>query len=241
MLSRDAFLSDTLGEDAFQLDYAPELAKCLRDAGSELRRELDGPARHVFVSAKVPVSDPACVAALEDLGLRLVDTNVQLERGFDAPWTETSAEAGHAIGWSTAEDRKAVAHLAGRSFRFSRFHLDPRIPREAADRTKARWAENFFTAERGDAMVVARREGEVVGFLLLLHAGSDLVIDLVATAPEHRGRSLASAMIGFAGRESKGFDRMLVGTQLANTPSLRLYEKLGFRVCGASYVLHRHP
>jgi hypothetical protein len=33
---------------------------------------------------------------------------------------------------------------------------------------------------------------------------------------------------------------MIVGTQAANPDSLRLYENLGFRVSGASYVLHLH-
>lgn len=241
MLARDAFLTSALREDAFRLDYAPELGDALGDVGSELRRELVGPACHVFVSAKVPTPDTACVAALEGLGFRVVDTNVQLERELAAPWPKSPTAAGYAVGWSAPEDQEAVAHLAGQSFRSSRFHLDPRIPREAADRVKACWAANFFSGERGNAMAVAHREDEAVGFLLLLHAGSELVIDLVATGAEHRGRGLAAAMIRFAARKCPDFETLVVGTQVANTPSLRLYEKLGFRVRGASYVLHRHP
>ena len=31
-----------------------------------------------------------------------------------------------------------------------------------------------------------------------------------------------------------------VGTQVANLPSVRLYEKLGFRLAAAQYVFHFH-
>ena len=77
----------------------------------------------------------------------------------------------------------------------SRFHLDPRIPRETAHRIKARWAENYFTGERGDAMVVARRGSETAGFLQLLRGDAVLVIDLIAVDARHQRRNLASAMI----------------------------------------------
>jgi RimJ/RimL family protein N-acetyltransferase len=31
-----------------------------------------------------------------------------------------------------------------------------------------------------------------------------------------------------------------VGTQIANLPSIRLYEKLGFSLVKSAYVMHRH-
>jgi hypothetical protein len=33
---------------------------------------------------------------------------------------------------------------------------------------------------------------------------------------------------------------MRVGTQIANIPSLRLYERLGFTMAESAYVLHAH-
>jgi ribosomal protein S18 acetylase RimI-like enzyme len=142
-----------------------------------------------------------------------------------------------------AGDREAVASLAGRAFRFSRFHLDPAIPRGLADRVKAGWAANFFAGARGDAMVVAEQDGAVAGFLLLLRGPSDgVTIDLIAVAPESARQGLARAMIGFAaqgagGARPKGWR---VGTQAANIASVRLYESLGFRLSQAQFVLHHH-
>jgi len=41
--------------------------------------------------------------------------------------------------------------------------------------------------------------------------------------------------------ESSHLERIVVGTQISNTRSLRAYGRLGFRVCSATHVLHRHP
>jgi len=190
-----------------------------------------------FAYARLPTADVRSVQLLEDAGFRLVDTGITLEadvlRGEDG--------AGAAARSARPADAAAVGALARSAFRFSRFHLDPRIPARLADEIKAQWAGNFFAGKRGDYMVVTEHAGEVAGFLQLL-AGPDsvLTIDLVAVAEAHRGRGLATAMIRFAARECGAPARLRVGTQSANVPSLRLYERLGFTVAATSFVLHRH-
>ena len=67
-----------------------------------------------------------------------------------------------------------------------------------------------------------------------------LIIDLIAVEPSHQGNGLATAMIKFAADYCGKWQRMLVGTQVSNIPSIRTYEKLGFRMCGSSYVFHYH-
>jgi ribosomal protein S18 acetylase RimI-like enzyme len=239
MLTRDTFLTGLLGREAGRVAYSETLRETLADPDSKLCRELTASSLQ-FVDAKVPAADAACVAALEELRFHLIDTNVSLERAWDPPLSSTACPAGYEIGFAAPADRTGVARVAGQSFAFSRFHLDPRIPPETADRIKARWAENFFSGERGDAMTVARRGGDIAGFLQLIAAGRTLVIDLIAVDPSHRRRGLAPALIAYAMSGLAGFDRIQVGTQVANTASLRLYEELGFRCCGARYVLHRH-
>jgi ribosomal protein S18 acetylase RimI-like enzyme len=143
-----------------------------------------------------------------------------------------------------AADCAAVRKVAEASFRFSRFHLDPKIPNDVADRIKGDWAENYFRGARGDGMVVAELDGEVAGFLQLLWSGPKLVIDLIAVAPHAARRGLARGMISFAWTKGTGDERgpssMLVGTQAVNIPSCRLYEGLGFRLSAASIVMHHH-
>ncbi len=89
-------------------------------------------------------------------------------------------------------------------------------------------------------MVVPTYQGRAVGFLQLLSRDETLIIDLIAVDKTHQGRGLATAMIKFAADSCGDWKRMLVGSQVANIPSARTYEKLGFRMCDSSYVFHYH-
>ena len=138
------------------------------------------------------------------------------------------------------DDADAVVRVAGAGFSKSRFHADPQIDRVIANRIKADWAGNFFAGKRGDWMVVAEREGQIAGFLQLLGRDGHLVIDLIAVDSAARGKRLATNMIEHASASLMPGAPMRVGTQLANTASVRLYESLGFRLVRAEHVLHCH-
>ena len=222
-VERDAWLSTLLDRPALRLVAATDGEAVL-------------PPGAFFATAKLPAEDVADASFLADAGFRVVDTALT----FAAAASEIPADDGSPLRIAAPDDRAAVAAIARDGFRFSRFHLDPHIPPALAGRIKAAWAENFFAGRRGDAMIVASVDGAVAGFLQLLKLGNDrLVIDLVAVAARWRGRGLARAMIGRAAR-TMGAAELVVGTQAANTPSIRLYEGLGFRLTGAQLVLHHH-
>jgi ribosomal protein S18 acetylase RimI-like enzyme len=238
----DPWLTQRLQKDAYLLSLDEALVRRSQSLEApeivDLKRLLNQP---VFISCKVATADLPWASLLEDLGFRLVDTAVLLEKPLGG---KVEIPAGRAeVRWAKAADRKQVMAVAGRSFRFSRFHLDVKIPTATAHRLKAEWAGNFFTGGRGEAMLVAVVEDRVAAFLLLLQGPEkDVTIDLMAVDPDHRQVGLASHLIAQAMVHygDQGRDRMLVGTQIANVPSLRLYEKLGFRVCATNYVFHYH-
>jgi ribosomal protein S18 acetylase RimI-like enzyme len=192
----------------------------------------------VFAYAKVPAADIAEVWQLAGAGFRVVDTALS----FDGRITGVAVDG---IRFATPEDRESVAHIAATAFRYSRFHLDPFVPKAVADVIKSTWAMNYFEGKRGDGMVVAERDGRVVGFLQLLWASPDqLVIDLIGVEPSYQGQGVGRRMIVHAALCGTGDGRvptvMSVGTQAANRPSVRLYESLGFRLNAAQYVMHSH-
>ena len=81
---------------------------------------------------------------------------------------------------------------------------------------------------------------KIVGFtLLLVPTDSEVVIDLIAVDDAYRRRGIAAEMIAFVESQFAPA-QLVVGTQVANLPSVRLYEKLGFRLAGAQYVFHFH-
>jgi GNAT superfamily N-acetyltransferase len=222
-LTKDVWLSDVM---------ARPVHKASIDADADVA--LDRP--HGFYFSRVPATEIRKVDALAAVGFRIVDAGVTLER----EQAGRVANGGNVVRAAVPQDREAVADIARRGFKFSRFHLDPQIPRALADEIKAQWAENFFRGQRGDTMVVAEVGGKPGGFLQLLHADDGaLVIDLIAVAAGHRGKGIGSAMIAWAAQHASG-SRMRVGTQAANVGSLRFYENLGFRTVATAYVMHLH-
>jgi ribosomal protein S18 acetylase RimI-like enzyme len=226
----DPWLSGILGRPALRLARADV-------PSNEWKSRLKSD--DLFVTAKLLADRTAEMRLLQDLGFRTIDAALTFETVRLA-----ATPADPRVRLARPDDCAAVARLAGHCFVFSRFHLDPAIPKSLANMVKASWAANFFKGQRGDGMVVAEHNGSVAGFLQLLWAGSVLVIDLIAVAPQSARQGLARAMIGFAaakgtgdGRQPSGFR---VGTQAANAPSVRLYESLGFRFTQAQFVLHHH-
>jgi len=187
-----------------------------------------------FVDAKLGVGDIQGVALLQASGFRLVDTTIQLDR----PVAHGRTTAG--VRPAEPKDRQTVERLAEQSFTFSRFHQDPDIPRSVADRIKRAWVGNYFEGKRGQHLLVAEVAGEIAGFLQLLQQDSLLTIDLIAVDARHRGKGLAGRMIGGAEAMLPEIEHLRVGTQAANTRSLRSYIADGFSFFSAQHVLHFH-
>lgn len=229
-LEKDPWLSGVLERPAWRVTEA--------SGGASLAELKAGGSQ--FATARLPATDTQGAGELEAFGFRIVDAALT----FDIDVVRAPERDVH-VRFARAGDAAAVEAIAGSGFRFSRFHLDPAIPEALAHRIKAAWAGNWFRGARGDGMVVAEDSGRVAGFLLLLW-GRDhrLVIDLIAVDSASRGRGLAGAMIGFTARNGTGDARrpagLLVGTQAANVPSVRLYESLGFRLRDSQFVLHHH-
>ncbi len=235
-LVADPWLARCLGRDVFRL---PEGVP-----GGATSGELDvvselccGVARGSMVYTRVPVGDVPAVGALQRVAFRLVDTTVTLDR----PLFDRCEPAGGEIRPARPSDEAQVVALARTSFGHSRFHQDPAIGADRADRLKSEWVANFFRGRRGDALVVATDRGRVIGFLLALAADDDaVVIDLVAVDESCRGRRIAGALTRAVQSDFAQATGLRVGTQLANAAALRAYQGLGFAVTSAAYVLHFH-
>ena len=209
-----------------------------------VREELHGVAgqdEHVLVYAKVPSDAVQTCERLVKSGFLPVDVGVLLEstgRAF-------LPEAHHPIRHVSLEERESVGQVAESCFRWSRFHLDPRIPNGVANLVKRRWVESYVDGSRGDALYVAHRESRPVGFLAAMRTidenGEIAVIDLIGVDPSLHGQGIGQALVRqFEEDYSNGGCRLGVGTQAANPSSIRFYESQGFRLSRSEYVLHAH-
>ncbi|HET8892659.1 MAG TPA: GNAT family N-acetyltransferase [Gaiellaceae bacterium] len=213
MIREDGWLSERIGHPVFTVDDPSAVP--------------DGDSPRMY-QARVPVEQVAVVRAFTSRGFSVIDTTLTLER---AP---VSAEAEDDVVRASPEQRDAVVEIARTSFRWSRFHLDPEVPDEAANRIKADWIGSYFDGTRGDELLVALDAHGPAGFLAVLVAADGAhVIDLVAVAERARGRGFARALTAASGATR-------VGTQAANVAATGLYESMGFSLARAEYALHLH-
>lgn len=237
----DQWLAKLIGKACYRVSLA---GWTVGDAHDRVRRQrLDEIARtESFVYAKVSTESREVSRWLQEQGFFLIDTAITLEKSISVDRSSDDCnDVSFCVRLAQPGDADEVAALAARAFSSDRFHADPLIPNETADRIKAQWARNFFRGERGDAMIIAETDGAISGFnQILLPRDGSLVIDLIAVAPEHRGRGIAAAMTRSAETAFDNIERILVETQIANKPSLTLYQSVGFRLSNSKYVFHRH-
>ena len=238
-LHRDVWLTERLGCNVYQISI-----EALVNANGEITAgDLDSQLTQLqtppaFAYIKVSTEAPQHVKPLLQWGFTLVDTNLQFEQSVTHPGTPPSDVD---VRLAEASDEDEIADLARRSFDHSRFHADEQISDEVADNIKAQWTRSYFRGKRGDAMIVAIDHGRIAGFLLaMMSVDGAMVVDLVAVDEDMRGRGVSGVMIWFAQAQFPRAVCLRAGTQLANRPAIRCYERLGFQLVNSHYVLHFH-
>lgn len=224
----DRWLAGIMGVDVFRFGAKDVTADAVRE-------HMHG--RTAFYFSKVETDDVATTTALSRVGFFVADVNVT----FSALPREIRGEpsAGIDVGGIPDGKKEDVLAIAHDSFRFTRFHLDPWVSKATADLVKKEWVRNYAEGKRGDHLFVASN-GQPVGFLCALAQGEARVIELIGVARSAQRIGVARTMIArFAEHYAKASE-LMVGTQVANVPSIRMYESMGFRLKSSQYVLHLH-
>lgn len=233
----DPWLSSIIDKKTYRLEINNENSPGL-NSETDLRMHKLFQEKNIFIYTKIPCTAIETILFLERNSFRLVDTNLifskkVLSNNMQIPNCK--------LRFAEPGDLEKVSFIAESSFSFSRFHLDPLIPDNIANKIKSEWVSNYFYGRRGDYLVIAEIDNNIAGFLLLLKGSSnELIIDLIATGHEYRGKGIAKEMIRFTESRLSSCQIIEVGTQLANVTSIGLYESLGFRLKKANYVFHYH-
>lgn len=176
---------------------------------------------------------PEAVAMLEGRGLRRERLLLVLRRPLDAahplPAVRTSdlpdLERSSFVAERDAEDWVALNALA--------FASHPEQGAMSLADLGRRTAEPWFDPED---LLLARRGGELVGFVWLKREGApaEPEVYVVATAPSVQGHGVAGQLLGEALRRlaDAGEDSVLLYVEGDNTSALALYERWGFVEAG---------
>lgn len=233
---KDDWLSEIIGRDTYKLVVDESLVARTKNFFPKWLEQFKG--LKIFIHSKIPTNQLSYAHFLEKSGFNLIDTNVRLNKLSEL--RKNSKLANNCkLRFTKPEDKKQVVNLAKNNFRFSRFHLDPLIDNSIADCIKGKWVENYYRGKRGDNLIVATVAEKIAGFLLLIKDNQKLIIDLIAVDSKYRGQKIASDMIIYAESLIKCTE-LMVGTQMTNIPSIRLYENLGFKMFSSEYVFHFH-
>lgn len=173
-------------------------------------------------SAAALPSEPWFPALLEEAGFSTVNEVIFMEWRGDATATELSDGL---LRPMKPEDVPAVATIDHQAF--------DRLWR-LSDKALSQALSQAASA------TVAERGGRVLGYQMsTAHAfGAHLARLAVAPAEQRRGLGRSLAISALQALSQRGYRRITVNTQRDNLPSLRLYERLGFRRTGQDYPVY---
>ena len=197
-----------------------------------------------LVHTAVDQRDVSVLEMLASSGFYPVETALALE--MDLASVRTPAAVGRApvqLRRATDPDLDRLCRIAATGFWADRFHLDPNLSDDAANRRYVRWlqrayedGETLFTYERADT-------GRVIGFYLVRPVTEALAdLTLVALDPAEVGRGLGSVLYRLVLDEcaAMGFLRAQTRTVAHNLPALNILTALGFAVTSARIGMHWH-
>ncbi len=133
-----------------------------------------------------------------------------------------------------------IVDIAKKSFNYSRFFNDPKLPQEQARNIYLHWTECAFGQEN-KYFVISEREGNLAGYILFTFNEDGSIIELIAVDEKYQGqrvgKSLIHTMESFV--IDQGIKKIKVGTQVNNIVAAQFYNAMGFKYvsCGSMYHL----
>lgn len=127
---------------------------------------------------------------------------------------------------ATVDDAAAIATVIAASFAQYRGRL---VPESGAFRETA--ATIAAELDRGSGAIVAQRNSEVLGCVLVEEKEGDLYFGRLSVLPSARGRGLARQLIEAVETEARrrGLAGVRLGVRIVLTDNQRLFQALGYR------------
>ncbi len=201
-----------------------------------------------FVSAKIEAADALSALGLGRAGFDVVDNELTLiaDRATE-PASPDPPPLPPGIELLVGDGLTGVSLEAlGGLYDYSRFHADPRVGPERADRLWALAVENQATREGRPVVLLV--EGDRAVGIISCRPEADLAAAIgaavgdwfmVGVAPGYRRRGLGRVMLAAAlAHGLKRYDLIQVSTQAYSPGAVHFFLSGGFRLCRAGLSLH---
>ena len=206
----------------------------------------------------VDTADQAAIAKAQELGFRLVDVRVTLERRGGSPDPPGDQRRGGSsdppgdqrrggsldppvtIRAHRESDLDALKRIARVSHRDTRFYVDGRFDRARCDEMYDVWITKSCNGW-ADHVLVAEVGGSAAGYLTCHRRADYGEVGLVGVAAERRGAGVGASLTAAALEwfRANGIARVSVVTQGRNAAGLRLYQRAGFAVRTLQLSYHK--
>jgi predicted GNAT family acetyltransferase len=231
-LKQDKWLSNILSQSCFNL--------IIDNNGEGLSEQLKKYEKITkIISIKITGENISVINELQEHNFKYIQTMFNFSGKISK-----STQYKNIIRFAIPDDKEQVIDIAYKSFKYSRFHMDPLVSCGHANEIKSLWAGNYFAGTRGNKMIVAIKNNQVIGFLQLIEKDDKgIVIDLIAVKSELSGQGIAKEMISYMSdyyESSSMNNHITVGTQAVNKASVCLYLSLGLKFFGETSIFHLH-
>lgn len=224
------------GKPGRRADVAAEVAAIRAALDQAARAEID------YVICTTPSTDLAQIRALCGSGFDLIETRCHYHMPLMGP-----PDVRYPVRLATSEDIPSLSKAASQTVNeFDRFHADPAIPPEDADRLMERWVAASINEGFADATIVPDEPAPEAFCTVRYHRrhwdGWGLRLAqtvLTAVAPRHRGWYVKIMSELNEHLRGIGAEHAFVITQATNNAVIHCLEKLGYKYGKTEHVF-RH-
>jgi len=166
----------------------------------------------------------------------LVDMNIQFIKELTCR-KEYKKSNGYIV--NNFPGNEQLLDIAKRSFKYSRFFNDPKLPVEKASLIYNIWTEGAFEKE-DKFFVINEKDGVISGFILFRIDGDCGIIELISVDEKYQKQNIGKTLI--ESMECFLFERQIykikVGTQADNISAMKFYIRVGFRIVSCNSIYH---
>lgn len=235
----DSLLMDRTVLNITNINAGGMAAESLSDFLKGLRASSSEAHGQMIISTRLDSNKKTEIDLLQKVGFRFMELSLHPEltglQSRAVPSSDVEIVTGTRINLGE------LAKMAESSFRISRFHRDPLIPKGFADRRFGNWVRDAAKSDQKAVLQIQDPAGAILGFFVTRRDDSTASYwELTALNPEYQGQSLGKSVWNAVLNHEKqlGVDTLRTTISAENLKVVGMYPRLGFKFSGSSAVLH---